>query len=42
MYNTLNYTQRQEVQLIVDAMGEENIQSLRQITAELFPDSNEG
>ena len=39
MYNTLNHTQQQEVQLIVDAMGEENIQSLRQITAELLPGS---
>ena len=39
MYNTLNHAQKQEVKDIVNAMGEENIQSLRQITAELFPAS---
>lgn len=39
MFNTLNHAQQQEVQSIVVAMGEENIQSLRKITASLFPDS---
>ena len=39
MFNALNHDQQQEVQSIVIAMGEENIQSLRRITAELFPES---
>ena len=39
MFNTLNHSQQQEVKAIVVAMGEENIQSLRKITAEIFPDS---
>lgn len=39
MFNALNHNQQQEVKAIVNAMGEENIQSLRKITAEIFPDS---
>lgn len=39
MFNSLNHDQQQEVKYIVDAIGEENIQSLRKITAEIFPDS---
>ena len=41
MFNALNPDQQKEVKTIVIAMGEENIQALRRITAELFPDSTD-
>lgn len=39
MFNALTTEQKQEVKALVQAIGETNVQALRQYTAQMFPDS---